>query len=446
MKVYKYRGGVNTLVRDLHSIYKNVFFAPNAKLLNDPCETLILDDNFKLQLNIFSKLIKNVPEEPKQNFLSAYENVIELRKELGIYSLSKSYDDELLWAHYANSHTGFCIEYDLDILMNENKFYDFYSFDIKYSKKPPQVEFRHLINNKKQIGVLQKLAGVKSKQWKYENEIRIITDKSGIHDYDYRAVTGVYFGFKMPEHNRIQIMSRLRGRGIKYYEILLHDKSYEFYPNEVKDNYNSSRKYLFEISSNTSIKRYSIIERKYYKGFIKGELSIVLDEKITLEELKHLGKELKIKLYRSAKNVFIYYFLKNDKIQNFAWGMSHFKETGNKFEINGLTNEQESRFIETASKDKRDRIGAWIDETNLMALITLYKDKGKVFMELLFKDGSQSIKEQIVTSSINGKKLQDIDDKHDEYVVVTKTGKLEFYSEEGLFNEVKNYIYYQVID
>jgi len=40
-----------------------------------------------------------------------------MSKKIGIFSLSKKYDDELLWAHYANSHKGFCIEYDLEILL-----------------------------------------------------------------------------------------------------------------------------------------------------------------------------------------------------------------------------------------------------------------------------------------------------------------------------------------
>jgi hypothetical protein len=34
-----------------------------------------------------------------------------------VFTPSKTEKDELLWAYYANSHKGFCIEYDLEILL-----------------------------------------------------------------------------------------------------------------------------------------------------------------------------------------------------------------------------------------------------------------------------------------------------------------------------------------
>lgn len=66
---------------------------------------------------------------------------------IGIYSLSKPKENEtfpcneLLWAHYANSHKGFCIEYDLDILLKNHSS----QFDIRnqihvvYKNERPEV-------------------------------------------------------------------------------------------------------------------------------------------------------------------------------------------------------------------------------------------------------------------------------------------------------------------
>ena len=42
-----------------------------------------------------------------------------MRHKVGIYSLSRTPLDELMWAHYGNSHASFCIEYDLDRLILE---------------------------------------------------------------------------------------------------------------------------------------------------------------------------------------------------------------------------------------------------------------------------------------------------------------------------------------
>ena len=42
---------------------------------------------------------------------------LEMRKTVGIYSLSRTPYDELMWSHYGESHEGFCIEYDLERLI-----------------------------------------------------------------------------------------------------------------------------------------------------------------------------------------------------------------------------------------------------------------------------------------------------------------------------------------
>ena len=437
MKVYKYRSGGNELTRDLNSIYKNYLFAPNAKELNDPCETLVLSDNLDLQLNIFSKVFKRIPEESRKSFYDAVENLLMLKKELGIYSLSKTFNHELLWAHYANNHKGFCIEYDFDTLMNNNKFYDFNSFEIKYSKKPPQIELQHLVGGDHK-DLMKKLAGVKSKGWEYENEIRIITDKSGLHDYDFQAVTGVYFGYRMPESDRDRIMERLKGRNLNYYEIDLEEKSYKFQRKEVQDKFLNSRKYLYQPLGKELSINYSISEQKYLLPFLKGELTIVLDDKVSLEELEKLGKELRFKLFRSAKTVYIFYHLKHTEIISHAWGITHFDESKKQIEILGITKEDEIKFKNFAHNDNRNRIGCWIDETRLSSLITLYEEEGKVYKEILYSDSSSSITEQVVESTEQGKKYTDIDERHGEFIVITETGGLEYYSDDGLFNVMNN--------
>ena len=59
-------------------------------------------------VKVFSKYSYNVKEQYNK-FTDKFSNV-------GVYSLSKSFDNELLWAYYASGHTGVAIEYDIDIL------------------------------------------------------------------------------------------------------------------------------------------------------------------------------------------------------------------------------------------------------------------------------------------------------------------------------------------
>ena len=101
--VYKYRANIeiNGEKRDTMQLTQNIIYASDMRNLNDPFEGSV--------------------ELPK-----SYEHehwvtpIMQKLYSAGIYSLSKPKDgetfpcNELLWAHYANSHKGFCIEYDLE--------------------------------------------------------------------------------------------------------------------------------------------------------------------------------------------------------------------------------------------------------------------------------------------------------------------------------------------
>ena len=54
----------------------------------------------------------------------------ELKQGMGISCLSESYDSLLMWAHYANSHRGICVEYDL---LKINKELEFTPVPVIYS-------------------------------------------------------------------------------------------------------------------------------------------------------------------------------------------------------------------------------------------------------------------------------------------------------------------------
>lgn len=242
MKAYKYRGGSDYFERDLNSIVENYFVASNAESLNDPCETLVYIDKIKQQISLLNKLFGN--KMKIDDFQKALDNFISNKRELGIYSLSKTYSDELLWAHYANKHTGFCIEYDLKTLLEQVSFSDFYPLNVVYSEKPPEIEIDDLnVKDNKQI--FKKIAGTKSTRWSYEEELRIITDKFGEQDYYFSAVTAIYFGYRMPEKYKDRIMFALKGRNINYYQIILKEKSYSFIREKVDDKYLDYDQYLF---------------------------------------------------------------------------------------------------------------------------------------------------------------------------------------------------------
>ena len=249
--VYKYRGGA--FERDLSSLINNEIYAPTVKELNDPCEGFISTNKL---MNEIDEMLKINPQatESMNIFKDELNNTINHIETSGIYSLSKNHLDELLWAHYANSHKGFCIEYDLKMLLKLNKEIIFKNkellvfADIKYRNQPYHLTVDDMNNLKDATPFMEKLLGYKSKRWEYENEVRIICSKFGSIEYDYRAVKSIYFGLKMEKEEENKIIEKLQGRGINYYKIKLKKNSYKFYAEPVEDLYKIDKKYLYSIA------------------------------------------------------------------------------------------------------------------------------------------------------------------------------------------------------
>lgn len=259
MKLYKYRYGSK---RDLESLQNDYFYAPHPSKLNDPSENLFDDNHLYAALDLFEKYFEKSTGGIKEQINDLCKRI---RKNIGIFSLSKTEKDELLWAYYADSHSGFCIEYDFEKLVELNPIAA--SFEINYQDNVPRLKFDKIINGGDQVvtDILKMTSGVKSKNWKHEKEFRICIENFGRFEYDYRAVKAIYFGLRMPKtQNELdegnkelpdyfskvcqqQVMEALKGRGVKYYQMVLKQNSYYFEYVEVEDLYKDAKKYKDKI-------------------------------------------------------------------------------------------------------------------------------------------------------------------------------------------------------
>ena len=162
--VYKFRSNDN-IRQDTFSLLENKLYASRLSDLNDPFESTIIDyfgDIFK-DKDELSGLLKRI------------------KNEVGIYSMScdkkgkRIVLEELMWAHYANSHKGFCIEYDLDILRQSLKLGLLDNadlFEVAYN----DLDIRSFALKRVQKDVKETLLSFKSPSWRYENEVRLVFD------------------------------------------------------------------------------------------------------------------------------------------------------------------------------------------------------------------------------------------------------------------------------
>ena len=203
--VYKYRTNIeiNGEKRDTMQLTQNIIYASDMRNLNDPFEGSV--------------------ELPK-----SYEHehwvtpIMQKLYSAGIYSLSKPKDgetfpcNELLWAHYANSHKGFCIEYDIEKLSSDmTSGFDVSNvINVTYENERPNVyKYDNIFQ------VQKKVFGTKSLAWEYENEIRLVFEKYGEKVISESAITAVYFGLRISLEDRRDIINRLSGRSIDFYQI-----------------------------------------------------------------------------------------------------------------------------------------------------------------------------------------------------------------------------------
>lgn len=145
----------------------------------------------------------------------------------------------LMWAHYANNHQGFCIEYEVP-LYAEPYIQIFHNLmPVIYSaKRIPVVEqcvrslqppglTKDLLWNIYKYGLL-----MKSMEWKYQNEWRLVSCDnllSGDQGYNCKffKIRKVYLGNKMKYFDRLKIIEICKRQSISYAGITIVPDKYE---------------------------------------------------------------------------------------------------------------------------------------------------------------------------------------------------------------------------
>jgi hypothetical protein len=230
--VYKYQTGLD---RDIVTLTNDQIFAPTKDTLNDPFEGLFDKNHFTTFLNSFGSASSKA-----QKVLDA---LIEKMNKVGIYSLSKDINNELLWAHYADQHKGFAIEFDLDIIVDAFNYGNIplvTQIDVLYSNTPSLLNINDRNDSDK---LIQSLIGVKSLVWQYENEVRLIFNNTGLIDIPFYAIKSIYFGLRSKAKDKDKVMKALRGRGVNYYEMDSVPQKYLLEPKQIVDKYKNAPAY-----------------------------------------------------------------------------------------------------------------------------------------------------------------------------------------------------------
>ncbi|WOH37679.1 DUF2971 domain-containing protein [Thalassotalea fonticola] len=209
-KLYKYESFTVQSLLNLKT--QTVYFAPPSGF-NDPYDCALkaqLDEPTDLEIerlreiylakswpkHVIDELESRPIKELKPTLLraarQASEQIIDkFIQSRGVSCFSEVNDELLMWAHYADKYTGFCLEFTTDNELFEK------AKKIEYVEQIPKLNIKSIYADGNRNEMLN-LFCTKSKSWNYEREWRVIHGEAGTaYTYSTESLTGVYFGPSM---------------------------------------------------------------------------------------------------------------------------------------------------------------------------------------------------------------------------------------------------------
>lgn len=176
-------------------------------------------------------------------FMGIENETVTFNDERAIFCMSESWDSILMWAHYADSHSGFVVGFDVShpfFALGET----FGTRKVLYCKKRPKFS---------DIKITDELY-YKLDIWKYEQEWRLsketykndkIVDSSiYLFRIPKEAIQCVYFGICMPEESKREIYSKVEKLKIPCYQVMRDYQTFDLQAIELFDYYSMKQNYL----------------------------------------------------------------------------------------------------------------------------------------------------------------------------------------------------------
>lgn len=230
----------------LKNIINGELWFGKPKNQNDPYEGEFVIDGFSENLSETNrlKIIKQMFPNERIDFLKVkYRNDLNNREffmdytdymndlikdQYGICCFSKTFDEILLWTHYADSHQGMCLIYDMSVL--NKSFKENYNSvgggNANYSLDVPRIKVELHENGIPFINGFDQLI-FKYKNFEYEQEFRFIKyfnprfSKERNLKIDNSALFGIIFGESMPINDKRTIINLMKSipayKHVKFY-------------------------------------------------------------------------------------------------------------------------------------------------------------------------------------------------------------------------------------
>lgn len=226
----------------------------NPADFNDPFDCVPFIDSEDISPHNMRDLLKKVEPNPSRRLQNRGKYEANLRRDIesgtftkkfnngiGICCLSRTGLSPLMWAHYANEHHGFLVEFEIpfqgqaqdhpDVIDHHDGY--LVPFQVIYSKgRPKQDLFPETTKANVDITWL-----TKSKDWEYEQEERVLSYQKGpgIHHIAPELLCSVVAGMRMNDENFAQLQKAVKqhnqkhGKNVKLYRAEADRREYKIH-------------------------------------------------------------------------------------------------------------------------------------------------------------------------------------------------------------------------
>lgn len=218
----------------IEPIAESYYYLPTRQTLNDPNEGMF-NSLVESEIPSFLRGVAAIGErtELTKSLLQFDAQLTQSNDNSGVFSLSHTPTDELMWAHYCAAHLGIAIEYKLEQLIRFSSSEHLHCFKVNYSPNPPDLSLKQIQANPKEA--IRTMLGHKSPQWSYEEKFRVLLENiNGGVPHDYRAIKSITFGLNVPMVVREEIFQETKAKVPCYFEILSVKNSYQLERAKIK--------------------------------------------------------------------------------------------------------------------------------------------------------------------------------------------------------------------
>ena len=197
-------------------------------------------DEIDLMLALGEKLIDNKSEIEKAK--NTFEDIQQqFEKEINniffIGCLATTPKNRLMWSHYSEDHSGFCIEYDFSGW--DSTSFNCFLLPIVYSLEMPQIPWEYVTTKTPEARlafVKELLFGLLMKDdiWEYENEWRILIPQSNGAKYRMPKISCIYLGKTISEENKEKVIEIAKDKCIPVKQIKTDRCKYDLHTVDIE--------------------------------------------------------------------------------------------------------------------------------------------------------------------------------------------------------------------